>query len=150
MPAERFRVHGWLRSLVALTLIGSASVLALAVHDLEFGIGWIVLIPAAAIVLVGLGLFQRRSIVAEPPGRIVVISGWCFRRHLTLAVDGGELELVPTMGLIAVVLHRQGRNWPIAEWLTPRRADALAALIDRAASAPLARRIAIVRDHGDR
>lgn len=141
MPAERFRVHSLARSAAALLVIVLAIAISVPAWHLEFGIGWIVLIPCALALAVGLGLLQRHEIRVEGPGRIVIVSGWLFRRHLTIGLGGSELELVPTLGLIAVVLHRSGRAWPLAEWLGSRRAADLAELLDRCAGSPIPRKV---------
>lgn len=138
MPAT-FVIGGAGRLLVGLLLAITASALLSLGADLDWGVAWTTWLPALALLLVGVHLV-RRVVLRRTEGGFDLETGWLFRRgtHLTLA--GFELELVPTAGLWAVVLHRRGRELPLATWLTRRRADALAAWLDAAAGAPLPRR----------
>jgi hypothetical protein len=122
-------VHGPLRWLAGALLAALAAVLALGAGRLEFGIGWTALVPAAALLVPAAALLQRRRLTISG-GRIEVHSGWLMRRCWSLPLDRAELELVPTAGLCAVVLHAGGRETALATWIGAGRAGRLCAWLD--------------------
>jgi hypothetical protein len=117
---------------LALALIGLG-------FSLGWGIGWMAWIPAVALLVPGSACLQRRVLRAEPGG-IECLDGWLWRRGMVLPLTGAELEIAPTAGWQAVVLHVGGRPWPLALWVGRRQAEAIAAFCDRCAGAPLPRR----------
>lgn len=128
-PPAMHAVDGPLRWMAGLVLAGVAAGLALGAGRLEYGIGWTALVPAAVLMLPAAALLQRRRLLAAD-GRLEVHSGWLMRRCWSLPLAGAELEVVPTAGLCAVVLHVGGRETALATWVGAGRACRLCAWLD--------------------
>ena len=121
-------------------LLASSFAVLLASGGLEYGVGWTAVVPAVLLLLPA-GQLLRRIHLRIVDGRIEVEQGWLFRRCWALPLAGAELELMPTAGLRAVLLHGAGRTTPLATWVLPATAETLAAWLDaHAPGGPLARR----------
>lgn len=127
--ATSLTVGGPLRWAVGGLLAAVAAALALGAGHLEYGIGWTALVPAAVLLLPAGALLQRRRLVVAG-GRIEVHTGWLMRRCWSLPLAGAELEVVPTAGLCAVVLHAGGRETALAAWVGAGAARRLCAWLD--------------------
>jgi hypothetical protein len=128
-PPASHAVDGPLRWAAGLALAAAAAALVLGAGHLEYGIGWTALVPAAVLLLPAGALLQRRRLVVAG-GRIEVHSGWLMRRCWSLPLAGAELEVVPTAGLCAVVLHAGGRETALAAWVGAGAARRLCAWLD--------------------
>lgn len=138
-PAAR-SIGGPLRWGLGALLLAAATAVLLVGGGLEYGVGWTAVVPAALLLLPA-GQLLRRIRLRIAAGRIEVEQGWLFRRCWALPLAGAELELMPTAGLRAVLLHSAGRATPLATWVRPATAEALAAWLDaHAPDGPLARR----------
>lgn len=114
---------------LGFTMLALAGVVVLATHDLEFGIGWTAVIPALLLGVPGAALLRRRVLGRE--GSFVTITdGWLWRRCWRVSLDGARLMRVPTAGLSAVVLWRDGRETALATWVRRPTATAIANLTD--------------------
>ena len=129
-PPPTFVVGGFGRGLLGISLLALALACLATVHDLEFGIGWTGVVPAVLLCLPALALLRRRTLHVVPRG-LRLEDGWFWRRQFDLPLSGDEeLELVPTAGLRAVVLHRQGREAVLATWLTAHQTRRLVTWLD--------------------
>lgn len=135
----RFIIGGPLRLLSGLLLAGLAGLLISVGQRLDWGMTAILWVPAAILLLPAFHLVRRIVLVAHESG-LDLESGFLFRRAWRFSLAGGELEVVPTAGLHTVLLHRNGREIPLASWLTRRRAEALCAFLDAAAGGAMPRR----------
>ena len=125
-----FAVGSPARLLLGLGLLAAAFTCLRVATGLEFGIGWTAVIPAALLVLPALALLRRRRLIVIANG-LALEDGWLWRRRLDLPLTGREeLELVPTAGLRAVVLHRANREAILATWLSVAEAQRLAEWLD--------------------
>lgn len=136
---DTFRVSGPARALLGLLLLAATATLLATLARLELAIGAAGAVLVLVVLVPALALLRRRVLRARP-GAVVVEDGWLFRRGRVLQLDGAELEIVPTAGLRAVVLHRAGRGEALATWLGRGRAERLAVWLDRVAGRPLPRR----------
>ena len=112
-----------LRWSLGIILLALAGVVILATHDLEFGIGWTAVIPALLLGVPGASLLRRR-VLSRDGGVLSITEGWLWRRCRCVPLEGARLVAVPTAGLLAVVLWRDGRETALATWV--RRPTALA------------------------
>lgn len=136
-------VGGPLRLAIAIALALAAAALAAVGFRFGWGIGWMAWIPAAFLLLPALALAGRRVLRRTPDG-LEIADGRLFRRIYAIALDQGEVEVLPAGGAWAVVLHRSGRELPLAGWVSRAMAERIADLC-----APLPRR-APRRPEGDR
>ncbi len=135
--SDSFVIGGPLRAGLGLLLI-SGSLLALwTSRTIELGIAWTTVIPALILLSPGAALLPRR-VLAWRDGGLELTDGWLWRRCLRLPLAATELEVVPTAGLCAVVLHRGGTHGgtylpgsrTLATWIRPRTALSLLTWLD--------------------
>ena len=119
-----------LRAALGLLLLSGSAVVLLTARSIDWGVAWTAVIPATLLLLPAWSLLQRR-VVSWDDGRLTVTDGWLWRRATEVTVGPSALEILPTAGLRAVVLHRNGHSWPLATWLWPGTAERLAAWCDR-------------------
>jgi hypothetical protein len=146
--AERFVIGGPWRLASGFLLAAAAAALANLGYRLEFGLSWVLWILAAVLLFPALHLVRRTALIVDQ-GNIDIEAGFLFKRSWRFALQGAELEIVPTAGLNTVVLHKRGHEIPLASWLSRRRANALCTFIDATLDAPLPRR-ASRKPEGDR
>lgn len=138
-PPQR-TIGGPLRWGIGAALLVAAAGTILVGGGLEYGIAWTTLVPAILLLLPA-GQLLRRIRLRIADGHLEVAEGWLFRRIRVLPLTGVVVELLPTAGLRAVLLHTGGRPIPIATWVRPATANALAAWLDiHAPDGPLPRR----------
>ncbi|TVR11269.1 MAG: hypothetical protein EA401_11260 [Planctomycetota bacterium] len=114
-------------------LLGATAILAvLASYTVDWGVGWMVWVPAA-ISLIPATALMRRRVLWWRDGVFDLESGWLMRRARSFPADHLSIELVPTAGLWAVVVHRGTASWPIATWVTRRRAQRVIDTLHQAA-----------------
>lgn len=130
-PHERIVIGGPLRLGLAVVLYAVALALGGLGLRLDWGIAWMAWLPAAVLLLPAVALAGRTEIRRTGSG-LERHQGWLFRRILTLAVAGSELEILPAGGAWVVLLHRGNTGLTLASWVSRRRAEAVAALCDRA------------------
>lgn len=118
---------------LAGALIGASAILAiLASYTVDWGVGWMVWVPAAIALIPATALMRRRVLWWR--GDVFDLeSGWLMRRARSFPADHLDLELVPTAGLWAVVAHRGHAAWPVATWVTRRRAQQVIDTLNRSA-----------------
>ncbi len=132
---DRFVIGGAARLLSGLAIALLAGVLFSYGRGLEWGVAWVLYVPAAIALLPALTLVRRTTLrlVADPLA-IEIETGWLFRRCWQVPLAGSSLESLTTAGLRTVVLHRpSGVEYGLASWLSRARADALLAWLDRVA-----------------
>jgi hypothetical protein len=147
VPAQ-FVLGGPLRAGLGLILLTASIAVLWTSRTIELGIAWTAVVPSVVLLIPAWGLLQRR-VLALDGGRLTATDGWLWRRALVLSLDQAELEVVPTAGLAAVVVHRGGASHALATWILPRTAHRLAAWLDAHLPAPLPRR-ATPLPQGDR
>jgi len=136
---SRFVIGGPLRLVIGLALAGVSGLLASLGQRLDWGMAWILWVPAVIMLIPAFHLVRRIVLVAAE-GQLDIESGFLYRRAWRFALAGGEVEIVPTIGLYSVVLHKHEHEIPLATWLTRRRAEALCAYLDTSLGSPLPRR----------
>ncbi len=142
MVAERFVIGSVWRALLGLALWLVAIGILSHAHGLEFGIGWTALVPALVLTLPATALLRRRVLrLRQVDGqyRLSIDDGWLWRRAMELPLGDSELELLPTAGLRAVVLHRRGGSVAVATWIGAGRAHRLIGWLESAVG-PMPRR----------
>ena len=144
MPTT-FAISTWPRHLLGLGLVAISFKLLFFGRTIDWGVGWTTWVPALILLLPALSLLQR-SVLRLNAGTLSLESGWLWRRVMSVRLEG-ELEVVPTAGLRAVVLHQHGREVALATWVTAHTANRLLHWLD--ATTPLPRRVAQV-PAGDR
>lgn len=148
MDVPTFTVGGWLRLSIGFMMAVTAGLLLNLSRSLDWGMAAICWVPAAALLLPALNLVRRTRLRAEVDG-FTIETGWLFRRGWTFRLNGATIAFVPTAGLWAVVLHRNGNRITLATWIGRARALALADWLDAVAGTPLTR-IEADRPVGDR
>ena len=144
-----FALGSPLRVAIGLLLVTASAAVLWTSRTIEFGIAWTAVIPAVVLLVPALGLLQRRVLNSDGE-RLTITSGWLWRRAMDLPLRDAEIEVLPTAGLVAVVLHRNGQAWPLATWVLPATARRLTGWLDGlAAGGPLPRR-AVALPSGDR
>jgi hypothetical protein len=135
----RFVINSrWAPVVGFLLVVVSAAMLVIG-QGIDWGVGWTTWVPAVILLIPAAALIRRRVVVVDEGG-IVLESGWLWRRARVFPADRLELELLPTAGRWAVVLHRDGREFALATWLSRERAEALCAILDHAPAGPWPRR----------
>ena len=146
---HRFHVGSPLRAGLGLLLVTASAAVLWTSRTIELGIAWTAVIPAVVLLVPALGLLQRRVLTSDGE-RLTITSGWLWRRAVELPLSDAELEVLPTAGLVAVVLHRQGRAWPLATWILPATARRLAGWLDGLAAGGALPRRSVALPSGDR
>lgn len=135
----RFVISSLPRRLLGLLIALTVCAAIVATADLELGVGAIVWVPGVIVLIPALGLL-RRWVLLLGDGEVTIETGSLFRHRRIIPLEQAALEIVPTAGLRAVVLHLGKRELVLATWLRPRRAHQLADLLDAAAGSTLPRR----------
>lgn len=125
------------RRLLGAVLIGVALTLVLVAGQLDWALGIFAWITALLVLIPAGGLIQRRHLEDLGDARLLLRIG---RRGTMIDLDGVALEILPTAGTCALLLHVQQTEIPVGTWLTRRRAETIASWIDEAARSPLTRR----------
>lgn len=134
MP-DTFVIGGPLRTALGLLLMIASGAALWTSRTIELGIAWTTVIPVLLLLIPAAALLPRR-VLRWHAGGLDLIDGWLWRRCLQLPISGTELELLPTAGLCAVILHRPahhgGRSGSrtIATWLRPASARRLLTWLD--------------------
>jgi hypothetical protein len=147
VPAS-FLLGGPLRAACGLVLLAASLAVLWTSRTIELGIAWTAVVPSLVLLIPAWGLLQRRILTLDGE-RLTLTDGWLWRRALVLSLEQTELEVLPTAGLAAVVVHRGGGSQALATWIRPRTAERLAAWLDAHLPAPLPRR-ATPLPQGDR
>jgi hypothetical protein len=129
---ETFVIGGPLRLLTGLGLAIGAGALIRLGQPLDWGLAWMAWIPAGLLVMIAMTLVRRTTLRLNG-NKVDNESGWLWRRSWSIDLTGASLELVPTSGLWTVIIHRQGRELPLAAWLPLGRAEKLLAWLDQVA-----------------
>ncbi len=145
-----FTLGSPLRAAIGLMLLGAAAGVLMVSRTIDWGVAWTAVIPALALLVPGWALLQRRSLTWTGDQTLTVTHGWFWRRALVLNTAAAELELLPTAGLMAVVLHRAGRAHPLATFVLPATAQRLATWLDDHHPAKAFIRREAPRPQGDR
>jgi hypothetical protein len=138
--ASTLLLGGPLRAGLGLLILGVAGICLWVATGIELGIAWTLAIPAAVAVIPAWALLQRRQLTRQDE-TLTITEGWLWRRVLILPLAGSEIELVPTAGLTAVVLHHGVRAWPVALWVRASTAARIATFLDAAPGGPRPRRL---------
>lgn len=120
--AQRCPISHPLGNLIGFTLGVVIVKLFLMSYSIDWGVGWMVWVPAA-IAIIPASALMRRRVVVRRDGYFDLEHGWLMRRARSFPADDLRIELLPTAGLWAVIVHRHGAAWPIATWVTRRRAQ---------------------------
>lgn len=137
--SERHVIGGPWRLFCGLALAGVSGFLANLGSRLDWGMAWIAWVPAVVLLLPAFHLVRRVALVVDA-GHLDIESGFFFRRAWRFALAEAELEIVPTAGLNVVILHKRGREIPLASWVSRRRAEAICAFIESNAGTTIPRR----------
>lgn len=131
--AETFVIGNPLRASIGLLLL-SGSLLALwTSRTIELGIAWTTVVPAVLLVIPAGALLPRRVFswhTRKPDPTLELTDGWLWRRCLALPIANTEVEIVPTAGFCAVILHRHDGARTLATWIRPRTATRLLLWLD--------------------
>jgi hypothetical protein len=130
---QTFTTGSWLRwSLGAALLLSAVSVLVLA-RSIDWGVAWTLVVPALCAFFPALGLMQHRRLTWDGH-HLRIHEGRLWRREWQLRLQGEvAVELLPTAGLYAVIIHLGEHDYPVAVWLGRRQAEALATWLDQSA-----------------
>lgn len=140
MSARTRRVGGPLRRCLGWILVVAAIAAAGWSLRLDWGLAPVVWVPALVLAVVGWGLHTTRRLELDGERLTVHREGLLAGREDLVLDHAVELELLPTAGLRAVVLHRDGRALPLATWIGARRAEALIAWLEAGLGRALPRR----------
>ena len=123
--ADSFAIGSPLRCAIGLSLLSASAVVLLVSHTIDWGVAWTAVIPALALLIPGWALLKR-TVITCTAHQLTITTGWLWRRALVITTTDAELELLPTAGLMAVVLHRGANAHPLATFVTNRTARRLA------------------------
>ena len=126
---RNFTIGSPLRIVIGLMLMSAAGIVLLVSRTIDWGVAWTAVIPAVVLLIPAWALLQRTTLTWKD-GSITITTGWLWRRALVITTTDTELELLPTAGLMAVVLHRGNNAHPLATFVLPRTASHLAAWLD--------------------
>jgi hypothetical protein len=129
MSAAHFTIGSPLRAMLGVLLLCAASSVLLVSHTIDWGVAWTAVIPALALLIPAWALLQRKTLTCAN-GKLLITSGWLWRRAIEFKTTDAELELLPTAGLMAVVLHRGTSAQPLATFVLPSTAQRLATWLD--------------------
>lgn len=130
--AGTFVIGGPLRAGIGLLLL-SGSLLALwTSRTIELGIAWTTVVPAVLLTIPAAALLPRRVFawIHSHEPMLELTDGWLWRRCLTLPIASTEIEILPTAGFCAVILHRHQGAHTLATWIRPPTANRLLAWLD--------------------
>lgn len=130
--SQRLALHSPLRMVIGVLLMALAVIMLLASDDLDWGIAATTVIPALCLSLIALTLLKRKVLLLEQ-NRLQIETGWLWRRCHQWQLEDCRLELAPMAGLWAVVLHQSQRSWPLAAWISRRRAEDVLCFLDQVA-----------------
>lgn len=130
--ADHLVIGGALRIASGIAIAAIAGALLRLGWGLEWGVRWAAWVPAFVLMLPAVSLVRRIRLELDGPF-LEVITGWLWRRGWRIRLADLTVELVPTAGLWAVVLHRGEHSYPVATWVRRRRAETIAAWLDAAA-----------------
>ena len=125
---DQFRIGSWQRSAIGLVLVTFAGSLLWHGRGIDWGVGWTTWVPALVLIIPGLSLLRRR-VLRIAGDRLQIEQGWLWRRVWSVRLDG-ELEVLPTAGFRAVILHQGGHEIALATWVTAGTATRLAEWLD--------------------
>lgn len=128
--SDSFTIGSPLRAALGMVLLGGAISVLMVSRTIDWGVAWTAVIPAVALIVPAWALMQRQTL-SWTDGKITVTSGWLWRRAMEFKTTQAELELLPTAGLMAVVLHRGASAHPLATFILPRTAQKLATWLDQ-------------------
>lgn len=128
--SHTFTIGSPLRVGVGLTLLSSSAIVLLISRTIDWGVAWAAVIPALVLLIPGWALLQRTTLVVNG-NQITITTGWLWRRALVNTTMDATLELLPTAGLMAVVMHRGTKANPLATFILPRTAHRLATWLDQ-------------------
>ena len=129
---HRVAISHPLGNLIGFVLGVSIIFLFMASYSIDWGVGWMVWVPAALAIIPASALMRRR-ILWRRDGYFDLETGWIMRRARSFPGDDLRIELLPMAGLWAVVVHRGSSAWPIATWVSRGRAERVIALLDSTA-----------------
>ena len=118
----RFAVSHVLGNIIGFALGAFIVLLFMMSYSIDWGVGWMVWVPAA-IMLIPASTLMRRRVIYRREGYFDIEQGWLARSARSFYGDNIAIELLPTAGFYAVVVHREGSQWPIATWVTKKRAE---------------------------
>ena len=128
----RIAVSHPLGNIIGFALGTFIVLLFLMSYSIDWGVGWMIWVPAA-IMIIPASTLMRRRVIYRREGYFDIEQGWLARKARSFYADQIAIELLPTAGFYAVVVHREGAQWPIATWVTKRRAERIAAFLDHSA-----------------
>ena len=128
--SDSFTIGSPLRAALGLVLLAGATAVLLVSRSIDWGVAWTAVIPAVVLMIPAWALLQRQTL-SWNDDKITITKGWLWRRAITFKTTQAELELLPTAGLMAVVLHRGTSTHPLATFVLPRTAQQLATWLDR-------------------
>jgi hypothetical protein len=138
--ARGFQVGGPIRRCLGWCLVVAAIAAVAWSRRLDWGMAPVIWVPALVLLVVGWGLKTTRRLELTANRLHLIGQGLLARRRELAVGPDAELEIVPTAGLRAVVLHQGEQSLPLASWLGARRAAALAEWLDSALGRQLPRR----------
>lgn len=136
--SDSFRIGSLPRAGLGLLLVASSAALLVVSRDVDWGVGWMVWIPALVLLFPAASLMRQISLrfAERPTGTVLLIEhGILWRRGYEIPTAGAEVEVVPMAGFQGVIWHVGGRAWPLALWIGRRRALQLVAWLDSHATA---------------
>ena len=125
---KQFRIGSLRRSAIGLLLVATAGSLLWHGRTIDWGVGWTIWVPAVVLLIPGVSLLRRR-VLRIVDDRLQIEQGWLWRRVWSVRLDG-ELEVLPTAGFRAVILHQGGHEIALATWVTAGTASQLAQWLD--------------------
>lgn len=128
--SDSFVIGSPLRCALGLSLLSASAVVLLVSRTIDWGVAWTAVIPALALLIPSWALLKR-TVITCTAHQLTITTGWLWRRALVITTTDAELELLPTAGLMAVVLHRGTRAHPLATFITNRTARRLATWLDQ-------------------
>ena len=128
--SDSFVIGSPLRCAIGLSLLSASSVVLLVSRTIDWGVAWTAVIPALVLLIPGWALLKR-TVITCSAHQLTITTGWLWRRAVVITTTDAELELLPTAGLLAVVLHRGTHTQPLATFVTNHTARRLASWLDK-------------------
>jgi hypothetical protein len=129
---QRFAVSHLVGNIIGFSLAVFIILLFMMSYSIDWGVGWMVWVPAA-IMMIPASALMRRRVILRRKSYFDIEQGWLARKARSFPGDKLSIELLPTAGFFAVVIHREEAQWPIATWVTKTRAQRIAAFLDHSA-----------------